>query len=460
MIHTMGAYGWVLFLGVVLVFGRSAFAVTLEDCLRMALLNNPDSVAGVSRIEAAASMLDLVRASGLPQVSIQAGYTGSDNPPQAFMMTLNQRNLNMAAPGFDPNDPSDTSNVRLSTVLRWRIVDMGRTRLRAQAAVLGEAAAREQDQAVRNELLHQVTCGFYQLLQAQDFVQVRRATLESLDENLRVARERFQAGSVVKTDVLNLEVAMAQSREDLIRASNAVHLAVATLNTLVGSDLVPGTGLALRSPDLPEKPRMPAVTTAIPDRPELRAAARMTGVREQDLARAKREYAPTLSAMASLDNDSADFSGFENSYTAGVLAEWSFLDGGARVGSVREARANLDTARRAEEKVRNQVRLDLREAAIRVDESWERVAVARKSLEGADEALRITGERYRKGATDITELLAAQVSLTAARSRCTSALYDCLMAASNLARAEGQLILRFEGGAMGPTTSASKGNLP
>ena len=65
--------------------------------------------------------------------------------------------------------------------------------------------------------------------------------------------------------------------------------------------------------------------------------------------------------------------------------------------------------------------------------------VAGKSLASAEEALRITRERYQQGATDITELLTAQVGLTATRTRLAAARYDYLIARSNLERAQGRL---------------------
>jgi OMF family outer membrane factor len=63
----------------------------------------------------------------------------------------------------------------------------------------------------------------------------------------------------------------------------------------------------------------------------------------------------------------------------------------------------------------------------------------RKSVESASESLRITRVRYREGVAGITDLLTAQVGLTAMRTRSVAALYDHATAVSNLQRARGEL---------------------
>ena len=52
--------------------------------------------------------------------------------------------------------------------------------------------------------------------------------------NLAIAKKRLDGGTLLKTDVLDLEVRLAQAREDLVRARNANALAVRALRNLLG----------------------------------------------------------------------------------------------------------------------------------------------------------------------------------------------------------------------------------
>ena len=51
---------------------------------------------------------------------------------------------------------------------------------------------------------------------------------------LAIAKKRLEGGSLLKTDVLDIEVRLAQAREDLVRARNANALAVRALRNLLG----------------------------------------------------------------------------------------------------------------------------------------------------------------------------------------------------------------------------------
>lgn len=417
----------------------AARAVTLDAAVQAALENSPTLQAAESRIESAQAMLRQAKSYYYPSIGLAATYARSDNPPQAFMMTLNQRQLNMMDPAFNPNEPDDTENLRGSITAQWRLFDLQRDAGKRMAGH-GAAASAEAFAAARNQLVHEITRGFYGVLQAQAFAEVQQKSVASIEESLRIARERFDAGGAVKTDVLNLETQLAQAREDLIKARNGAQLALAALNSGIGSDLV--------APDTIESPNSAAFEAPPPEckdpeafenRPELRAARLMRQIKEQDLRKAKAGYAPTISAFGSLDADGDASSDFEQSYMAGVMAEINIFDGARTRAAVQAAQAELAAAQADEDRARLNLKLDLQQAFLGTREAWERLGVVRKSLETAQEAQRIVQEQYQQGAADISILLQTQVGVTAMQTRSAAAQYDYLTALSNLQRAKGEL---------------------
>jgi outer membrane protein len=420
--------------------GRTGNAITLEECTRAALENNPDVQAGLERIQAARSMIKQAQSAYYPRLYVSGAYSVTDNPPQAFMMELNQKDLDMRDPGFDPNDPDVTDNLRFSLGLQYRLYNGGINVLNTRMAEEEKTAKEFQLAAVQNELVYQVTRGYYSVLQAQDFVAVQQESVESLAESLRVATARFNAGSVVKTDVLNLDVKLAQAQEDLILATNSVQLAIASLNTAIGEDLVSLTGLPVPTHDNLEERPIRLDFKAVENRPELKAAEKMSEILEKAYQKASQAYYPTVSAFGSYDVDSGDASDYENSYLVGVMAKWEFFDGYQRSSKVLSAKAEWRAAKKEEKKVYNQLRLDLHQAFLKASEAWQRLQVTQKSVENAEEALRITRAQYREGAADITVLLTAQVGLTAQKTRSVAAYYDYLTALSNFERACGEAV--------------------
>lgn len=416
-------------------------AQTLEQCVAEALQSSPDARAASYRLEAANAMIAQARSAYLPRLSLGGQYARTDNPPQAFMMALNQRNLAMTDPSFDPNNPDDTQNIRLSLSARYRVYS-GQRGQRVRMSELGHDAAEDQLWAIRNDLVYQVTRGYYSILQAAALTEVQDRNVASLEESLRVAGERFAAGSAIKTDVLNLEVNLAQAREDRIRAKNGVRLAVAALNTVIGRELVSPSSL----PDAPQgevAPPPQAPDPALVDnRPELRAATALHEMKRAEYVAAKRELLPTVNAFGTYDFDSEELSDMEESYMIGVGAEWEWFAGFQKRNAIREAKARCLAAGEDTQKARNELLFDLTQSHLRSTEAWERLDVTRKSVESAEEALRITTGRYEEGAADITELLTAQVGLTTIGTRHVAAHYDYLIALANLARAKGELAAR------------------
>jgi len=431
------------FLGIALVLTMvlgpsiSSQAVTLETCIKTALENNPGIQAGITRINETKYMIKQAESAYYPRLYLSGAYSMTDNPPQAFMMSLNQKDLDMTQPGFDPNDPDHTDNVRLSLGLKYRIYDGGIKTIHVQIAKESKQLRELGLRAVQNELIHQVTRGYYGVLQSQAFVAVQEESMKSLEESLRVATVRFNAGSAVKTDVLNLEVKLAQAREDTIRAKNGVRLAIASLNTAIGSDLILSSGIPVPARgEIREKP-VALDFSVLENRPELKATRSMSSIKEQSYEKISRENRPNLSAFGSYDFNSGDFSEFENSYLMGVMAEWEFFDGHQRLNKARVARAEWQTAKNETLKARNDLRLDLHQAYLKAMDAWERLEVSEKSIESASEALRITSELYKQGAAEISVLLTAQVGLTTQKTRSVAAYYDYLTALSNYDRARG-----------------------
>lgn len=411
-------------------------ALTLEDVLAIGREQNPSIEASLSRIQAADAAVEAARSGYYPTITLAGGYTRTDNPPQAFFMNLNQRQASLQN---DFNNPPDTGNYRGSLSFRLLLLDAGQRGLMTEMASRNQEATRAMLDAAHNELAYQVTRAFYSVLQAAAQVTVHDETVRSLEEHTRVARARQEAGSAIITDVLNLEVQLAEAREQLIRARNGEQRAIAALNTATGSDVVRESGsLVIEDSEVPP-PDETFDADAYLQRPELIAAGLRSEAAGFDAARYRRDRMPRLSAFGAIDYDSEDASDFEESYLVGAMIEMDLFTGGRRGADIAGAIARAKEAEAMRDELINQLRLDLTQSFLQMNETWERREVASQSVNTAVEALRITRERYEQGVADVTELLTAQVGYTATRSRSVSANYDYLIARSNLKRALGIL---------------------
>ena len=317
----------------------------------------------------------------------------------------------------DFNNTTSTDNLALSLGAQYMLFDFGRRGLDARMARDSAEIARMVLRGLQNDLVHQVTAGYHGVLQAAAYVTAQEESVQTLMESRRVAQERLQAGGALQTDVLNLDVQLSRANDDLIRARNGVKLAIAALNTAIGHEMASATNMpaALTGPGA--RPRETDDPAVIQSRPEMQAALLMSKIRESGYTKARRQYTPTLSVFGTLDWNSDVSTDFENSYMVGAQAQVAIFDGFRRRAAVTAAAAQARAARSEIDKVANQLRLDLTTALIKAGEAWERMETAKKCTESAEEALRITRERYQSGAADIPELLTAQTGLTGTRTR-------------------------------------------
>ncbi len=435
-----GGLGWIVVGLWIVVRPVTSTAVSQEDCVREMLASNPDLKAAQERLVASREAIDQARSAWYPRVVASGMYSRTDNPPQAFMMALNQKTFSMEQ---DFNHPPDTDNLRGSMGVQYRVYDGGKRNLDIRQAALQSRLNQLALEAAQNALIHEVTRAYFGVLQARAFMQVNEEALTSLAESRRVVSERLNAGAVVKSDLLNVDVKMAEAQEDLIRSSNGWTLALAALNTAIGKHWVtadrtldPVREVEIRQPLQREDP--------IGRRPELAISRLAIKARQIEVDRGTSEYLPTLSAQGSLDWDSDPGEDFERSYWVGLVAEWEAFDGFRRKHAVRSARASLRGAEQELAALTNRLMYDWNDAYLQVQAASQRLKVTRTAQATANEALRMIRERYQKGAADITDLLAAQVAETAMRTRDSSAFYDYLVACSNVKRAEGELVCSFQ----------------
>ena len=409
---------------------------SLDRCITTALEVNPDVRSASARITAAMAAIEEASSAFYPQIGLAGTWARTDNPPQAFFMSLNQRRASLQK---DFNNPEDAENARGSVTAQWRVYDSGRREADRETVALGARAESYSLETVRNELVFEVTHATLSLLQAREFVAVQQEAVASLEEHLRIANARVATGGALKIDVLNLEVQLSQAREERIRANNRVELALAALNAAIGKDLVQMADVPFLTDHMSLIAGKASVEAAPESRPEWGAAQARIGMAEAMTKRARRDYLPVVNAFGSVDWDSEPFSGPEQSYLVGAVVELNLFDGFRTRAGLARASAALISAQAQADKLRTMLALDVTRSRLKEREARERLEIAAKGIAVAEEALRITRERYVQGVAEVTDLITVQTGLTAMKARQVAAHYDHLIALADIERAGGRL---------------------
>lgn len=305
--------GWVLVSSA--AFGAEPW--TLERALEQALAHNPDTQLARHRITAAQAGLEQANAAFWPKLQFQSSYTRTDNPMLVFGSILNQRAYPYppSAP-LNFNDVPDLDDLNTRGIVTMPLYAGGRNKAGREAAKANTEAAKQDDAAVRNALGFEVARGFHTVLKTREFIRAAEAAVNSFQTNVAIANKRLEGGTLLKTDVLDLEVRLAQAREDLVRARNANALVIRTLRNLLGIE--EGDFEIVDS----------APSAAAPDsddfsgRAELAAARHRERVAHEQARGAKAGWLPRVSAFGSLDyNYGWELESGGGSYTVGGLLQ-------------------------------------------------------------------------------------------------------------------------------------------
>jgi len=379
------------------------------------------------RVAAAQAGLEQAKAVFWPHVQLQSSYAGTDNPMLVFGSILNQQAF---SPGLDFNRVPDVDNLNIKGLVTVPLYSGGQMSSGRAAAKAATHAARYESEAVRDALAFEVVRTFHTVLKARAFVEAAEAAAQAFESNLVIAKRRFDAGTLLRADVLDVEVRLAQAREDLVRARNALALSERTLRNLIGLEDAEFV-VAGEAPPA----SVPTASDAA-ERPEAAALRHRRSAAEAGLRGARGGYYPKLSAFGSLDYDRGwRMDGQGESWTAGALLEWSLWDGRLTRAKVAEAQAGLDSAMEQERQLRLAVDLEAERAQLGVKDARERLQVTETAIAQAAESVELTRARFAQGLTLATQLLDAETTLTGARVRRAEAEADLRIAVAALRRA-------------------------
>jgi len=418
-----------------------AGALTVDDAVRLALARNPDLGAARARIEAALAGIEAARSGSWPRVSVDASYLRADAPSAYLVKTIDAHAF---VPGTDFNDPGPFSNLEWGGTVRWNLWDGGRTRLAKRSAEAGEVMAREGASGVRNALVAGVVSAWLDVRGSEEVLSSDDASVRTVESQVAETRVRVEGGAALRSDLLSLEVRLAEAREARLRTDLGRRLALANLRRLLA--LPAGETLALAADAFQGAGPMPpdlgaALDEALTRRPEAavaRGAAARARLEEES---ARRSFLPRLDAEARSyadDGDgSADFG--RANWTVGAVLTFDILDRGARSAGVHRARAAVREASEADRAVLQGISVEVESAWLRLEEARARRGVTRRSVEAAEESYGLVEEQYRGGVATVTRWLEAESARTRARATEVGSRLDEERAAVELSRAMGRL---------------------
>jgi outer membrane protein TolC len=302
--------------------------------------------------------------------------------------------------------------------------------------------------SVINNALFGVRTKFYAVLLAKKKISVAEQSLNLLEEQLKTVKDRYDAGTLSKFDLLRAQVAVANGRPPLIRARNDFRISIEELRQVLGFATVSADNVAKLPEFLGELTYEPtaielpaAIESARANRPELQQLFKLEQAADKSVSAARGNYWPSLGIGAgyqikksAADND---LNHTRDGWSAIAQGNWAIFDGRATAGRVAQARSALAQMKLTTAEQQLAIDVEVRRAHSTLQEAVELVTASKAVGEEAEESVRLAKARFDAGTATQLDVLQAQVALTEARTNEVEALYNHTVALASLRKAMG-----------------------
>lgn len=364
--------------------------------------------------------------------------------PNVAATGVYQRNDTDIGQSFPPSDRTWQINLNATQVLYAG----GGVRSAVKSSKLARDAAMLDLQAVINDALLQVRTAFYSVLLAREQIKVQESNLDLLQQQLKTATDRYEAGTVSSFEKLRAEVAVANAKVPLITARNNYRLAIEALRQALGFTTNKPDSLR-KVPDFVGTLEFTPVNfdlqaafdAAHNNRPDIERLAKLAQAREEGVVVARSGYYPTVSAYggyALRKGPTNAFGDSDKGWEVGLQSQWNIFDGRATAGRVTQARSALEQTRLAFTEAQLAAEVEVRRAHSQWQQASELAEASRLVVDQATEAVRLATARYNAGTATQLDVLQAQTELTTARTNQLQAYYGYNVAVASLRKAMGQ----------------------
>lgn len=407
--------------------GSSVGSFTIEKAISVAMEHSPVIKIAQENWRRAGGSLREARGSTGPSLGVGVSYQRFDKVEEA--------NLGPESIKIGTIDAKHAKATLSQPVDVSRLLGAG-----LDAASWQEKAARFDLDATRQELALNVRASYLNVLLAREQEKVASESASRLQEYLRLAKVRFDAGSVPKFDVLRAETELANAEQSLISAQNDIVIVELIFANVLGVKLE--SSPQLKRPEVVEKP-IPEVESLVQKglrtRPEAKSNEAILEAAKSGVHIARRGLKPTMRLDFNYNWNGSTTIFSPRSLTADAMASLNIpiFDNGVTKGRIEQAEASVSSAQAAKEQTDLRIRLEVEQSYTSITNARKRLSAALLNLEQSTESRRLAQVRYESGVGTAVEVTDAEVALTLAQTNLVSARYDLLLSYAKLARAVG-----------------------
>ena len=398
------------------VYAQSPLQLSLDDSIKMALENNENiEIAKQIKESAKWQLSSAKKAKGVSitwQTNLSRIYSDIHN-------TNFGNTLSMQYPISTGRQLEETINQQ---------------RLQLDSA---DISLKNEEQIIRFAVIE----AYYNVLQKKNLVTIAESGVRMSSEQLSVIKTQYEEGALVKSDLLHMEIELANYEQNLVDAKGDLEIAENQLLSLIGLP----DDTELETTDKFDYTPYPmtlkeCLEFAKANRLDSKIAKNAVKQKETQIIILKADEKPNISAVANksiTDNNTTHFNRNE-SWEAGVVMTWKIFNNNVTKESVKAAEAEVKKAKAEVDGVDKNIVLQTKSAYIQMKAAEKNIETSAEAVLKAKENLSIAQARYEEGVDILLNLTDAQEKLIRAGTNYYTALYEYNLGRASLEKAMGK----------------------
>ncbi len=409
-----------------LSLSQLSFADDLSSVYQQALRSDPNLAAARLQVELSESQQAQAGGALLPQVSASVN------------ISYNNRNIESQVGG-----DTEYMGQRYSVSLTQPIIDVAKfyNWQRYQSLTSKSTADFQQAQQV---LLYDVTERYFQVLAAQDSLELVNQETSTTEKQLEQFRQQYAKQLIKITDIYELEAKLDALVAEKIEVETQIDIAKQGLMELTGTPL--NTLATLRNDIKFQLLSGDAKTVAIQAQqssPLILAEQQAVEAADNDLISQHARHLPSVDLQLQYYNTD---NGFQNSQTpvidtkvAAINVTIPLFSGGSTYQRAAEAAKQLEISKQRKISLLRSVEKETRDAFLSANASVRRIAASEKALKTATKAREAMEKGFKFGMQSIGDVLVSQAREYSARKDLRDVKYTYILNRIRFQRAIGTL---------------------
>ena len=304
----------------------------------------------------------------------------------------------------------------------------------------------EQARSSKISMVNQVKKSFYSVLLANDSYRVFKDSYDNAMENYLDIKKKYEQGTVAEYDLIRADVTVKNSEPNMLQALNSLTLAKWQLKALLGMDLeteidCEGTLVDYETELFAD---FLSTDTTLSENTDLKQIDLQAEQLKKTLMMQKFDYLPTLSLTGlyqwtSMNND-FKFKNYQwNPYSMiGVTLTVPIFSGGSKYHKIKQTQVSMQQMDLQREDTKRNLQLAIKQYMDNMNTCIKKFDAAQKGVEQANRGYLIAQKRYDTGAGTLLEMNDAELALTQSKLNFNQAIYDYMVAKSDLEKVLGQ----------------------